>query len=58
MYVCICHAVNEKKIKEHLDQGASHADLRRRLGVGSSCGKCHNFVCQLIERERGAAVSS
>ncbi|AIY63787.1 MAG: bacterioferritin-associated ferredoxin [Pseudoalteromonas spongiae] len=41
MYVCICHAVTEKQIKQAVTDGMdSMRDVRGCLGVGSQCGKC------------------
>ena len=41
MYVCICKAVTEKQIQEHLSQGVdSYRELRERTGVATQCGKC------------------
>ena len=54
MYVCICKAVNEQKIKEALKQGDSYDDLKHKLGVTSGCGKCGDFVLQMVEENRGA----
>ncbi|WP_119394059.1 (2Fe-2S)-binding protein [Salinibius halmophilus] len=47
MYVCICHGVNDKQIKQAVSQGAqSMRDLAKTLCVGTKCGKC---VCQARE---------
>lgn len=47
MYVCICHAVNDKQIKEAVGAGAtSMRDLAKQLSVGTKCGKC---VCDAKE---------
>ena len=41
MYVCVCHAVTDRQIREAADQGAKTLkDLRRELGVTSECGRC------------------
>jgi bacterioferritin-associated ferredoxin len=41
MYVCICHAVTEKHIKQAVNSGLdSMREVRNCLGVGSQCGKC------------------
>ena len=40
MYVCLCHGITERQIREALDQGAtSLSDVQRRLPVGSRCGQ-------------------
>ena len=46
MYVCVCHAVTERQIRQAAANGAkSLRDLRRDLGVTLDCGRC--AVCAL-----------
>ena len=41
MYVCICNAVTEKTIHDTVAEGSTTIrELRQRLGVGASCGRC------------------
>lgn len=41
MYVCLCHAVTDKQIREAVHNGATRmCDLSRELGVATECGKC------------------
>lgn len=41
MYVCICHALNDKKVKAALDNGASTpASVFRHYECQVQCGKC------------------
>lgn len=41
MYVCICHAVSDKKITQAVEQGCcSYRDIRDTLNVGKTCGRC------------------
>ncbi|QYJ90559.1 MULTISPECIES: bacterioferritin-associated ferredoxin [Shewanella] len=50
MYVCLCHAITDKQIKEAVDQGdMSLADVKRRLGVGNQCGKCSKMATEIIQ---------
>lgn len=51
MYVCICKAVTDTKIKNAIENGAS---TRKQLhqncsGAGSVCGKCRNHMQQLLD---------
>ncbi|WP_394204350.1 bacterioferritin-associated ferredoxin [Shewanella waksmanii] len=49
MYVCLCHAVTDSQIKEAVSQGdMTLADVKKRLGVGSQCGKCTKMATQVI----------
>ena len=60
MYVCICHAVTEKHIKQAVSDGmGSMRDVRSCLGVGSQCGKCVCHAKDVIsqsQQELGIAV--
>ncbi|MCG9712960.1 bacterioferritin-associated ferredoxin [Shewanella insulae] len=50
MYVCLCHAITDKQIKEAVDQGdMSLSDVKRRLGVGNQCGKCSKMATEIIQ---------
>lgn len=41
MFVCICHALNDKKVKAALDQGATTpASVFRHHNCQVQCGKC------------------
>lgn len=45
MYVCICQAVTEQDIKNHMVKGrASMGQLCKQLGCASQCGKCAEHV--------------
>ncbi|MGB0955162.1 MAG: bacterioferritin-associated ferredoxin [Panacagrimonas sp.] len=41
MYICICKAVSDKRIRRAVANGACTVrDLARETGLGSGCGKC------------------
>jgi len=42
MFVCVCKAVSDKRIKAAVAEGRaiSLRDLTRELSVGTCCGKC------------------
>jgi bacterioferritin-associated ferredoxin len=45
MYVCICHAVTDKRIHRAVQEGArSVRDLRDELQVTTQCGRCATCV--------------
>lgn len=53
MYVCVCKAVNERRIKEAVADGArSMRELRAQLGVCSCCGKCGRHAREVLESAR------
>jgi bacterioferritin-associated ferredoxin len=41
MYICICKAVPESRIRKAVGDGATTLrDLRELTGLGTGCGKC------------------
>lgn len=41
MYVCLCHGVTDREIREAADNGVtSMRQLGKELGVGRQCGRC------------------
>ncbi|WP_440056807.1 (2Fe-2S)-binding protein (plasmid) [Pseudoalteromonas sp. T1lg65] len=49
MYICICHGVTDKHIKESIDNGArSMRELSQELSVGKQCGKCCNCTKKIL----------
>lgn len=50
MYVCLCHGVTDRDIREAVCQGASRLrDLSRDLGVGTQCGKCACYANMVLK---------
>jgi bacterioferritin-associated ferredoxin len=59
MYVCVCHAVTDKQLREAISQGShSLRDLRRQLGVITSCGKCGRCVREILQQSRSAVTAT
>lgn len=55
MYVCICHGVTERQIREVAEAGCrSVAELTMRTGAGSNCGSCLEMASELIAEARTA----
>jgi bacterioferritin-associated ferredoxin len=49
MYVCVCHAVTDGHIRECASDGACKMrELRERLGLASSCGKCAAHALEVL----------
>jgi bacterioferritin-associated ferredoxin len=49
MYVCVCHAVSDRQIRECVDQGArSLFEVQCQLPVGSCCGRCQDTASQVV----------
>jgi bacterioferritin-associated ferredoxin len=50
MYVCICHAVTDRQIREVVDQGArSLVEVQQVLPVAGCCGRCADTACEVID---------
>jgi bacterioferritin-associated ferredoxin len=53
VYVCICHAVTDRQVREVVDRGVeSVAELQMHLPVGACCGSCVNAAEEIIETHR------
>jgi bacterioferritin-associated ferredoxin len=49
MYVCVCNAVTDRKIREAVDNGCnSMSNLRKELEVATCCGKCETRARELL----------
>ncbi|MBE0363072.1 bacterioferritin-associated ferredoxin [Pseudoalteromonas ulvae UL12] len=58
MYVCICHAVTDKKINQAVNEGVqTMRELRSCLGVGSQCGKCICHAQQVLQEAHQVKIS-
>ncbi|MCC5824584.1 bacterioferritin-associated ferredoxin [Alkalimonas sp.] len=52
MYVCLCKAVTDKAIKQHVANGVrSMRELRACSGLGSQCGQCTCQASQILHNE-------
>ncbi|MGE5469279.1 MAG: (2Fe-2S)-binding protein [Bacteroidota bacterium] len=50
MYVCVCHAVTDRQIRQAVEDGArTLKDLRRDLGVTRDCGRCASCARQCMQ---------
>jgi len=57
MIVCVCHSVSDSSIRTAAAMGASHEDIVRSTGAGSSCGCCADSVASIVEKEGGCRGS-
>lgn len=49
MIVCVCNNISEGKIHQAVMAGATTmAELRKELGVATSCGKCHSCAKHVL----------
>jgi bacterioferritin-associated ferredoxin len=61
MYICICKAVTESRIRSCVAAGAtSLRDLRERTALGTGCGKCvpqaYQYLRETLDREHSPAA--
>lgn len=50
MYVCICRAVTEERVRAAIAGGAeSVAEVASACGAGEDCGACHAVIEEMIE---------
>ncbi|HVY79956.1 MAG TPA: (2Fe-2S)-binding protein, partial [Steroidobacteraceae bacterium] len=53
VYVCICHAVTDRQVREVVDRGVgSVAELQMHLPVGACCGRCVDTAEEIIASHR------
>ncbi len=51
MYICVCHAVNERRIEKAVDEGVrSIKGLCLATRAGTCCGKCLPEAKQRLEQ--------
>lgn len=54
MYVCICRAVTEEKVKAAIDAGADRVEaVTAACCAGDDCGACHCVIEDMIEDRWG-----
>jgi bacterioferritin-associated ferredoxin len=50
MYVCVCHAISDRQIREAVARGAeSLAEVQAYLPVASCCGRCEDSAREVID---------
>ena len=62
MYACICAAVTDVAVAKAICDGARTTDaIGTVTGAGTSCGSCHDHLCDMIDRltdERARAIAA
>lgn len=50
MYVCLCRAVTDSRIREAIDTGATDpVQIAAATGAGTGCGSCVFRTCALLK---------
>jgi bacterioferritin-associated ferredoxin len=58
MYVCICNAVTDRKIREAANSGTTTlAQLRAKHGVPGDCGRCARHAHEILREVHGHRIS-
>lgn len=53
MYVCLCHGVTDREIREAAENGVSSMrQLGNELGVGTQCGRCASTAREILRESR------
>lgn len=51
MYVCVCNAITEKRIRQAVDAGITTLDqLKAHLGVASNCRSCEPLAEEILQQ--------
>jgi bacterioferritin-associated ferredoxin len=49
VFACICHAVTDREVTEHIRDGAStEEEVGDACGAGTGCGSCLDRICEMI----------
>jgi len=53
MYVCMCHAISDRQIREVVDRGAASLhEVQAYLPVANCCGCCAETAREVIEAHK------
>ena len=59
MIVCVCHAVNDRRIREAIERGArSVSDVARQCRAGTDCGACCPNIRDMVEAARSRSTTT
>mgnify|MGYP006444477447 CR=1 FL=1 len=50
MYICVCNAISEEKLKSVSDLGLSGQEAIKHLGIGSGCGLCVSEALESLNK--------
>ena len=55
MYVCLCHGISDRRIRDLVEQGCSTVkDIQQSCNAGKNCGACVGQLRELAqERQNG-----
>lgn len=51
MYVCVCHGVTDRTIREAAQRGVDNLDaLACETGAGTCCGSCRELAIRILDQ--------
>jgi bacterioferritin-associated ferredoxin len=54
MYVCLCHGVTDRSIREAAGRGVSTLEaLAAETGAGTCCGACRPLALEILQEPAG-----
>ncbi len=57
MYVCLCHGVTDRAIREAAEAGAQTlGDLAAMTGCSTGCGSCSELASSLLDEARARSM--
>ena len=58
MYVCVCNAISDRRVRAVIDDGAATVgQVYRACGSQPQCGRCRTTICDMLGRDRAPAMS-
>lgn len=55
MFVCVCHAVTDRTIREAASRGITTLEqLQCHTGAGATCGCCRSMALQILQESQGS----
>lgn len=59
MYVCLCNCVNDRRVAEVVEQGATTVEaVGEACGAGTGCGSCKDEIEKVIARVQARLVEA
>jgi bacterioferritin-associated ferredoxin len=49
MIICVCNNISLKEIQACLDEGQTLEEIQSRLHLGEYCGKCLEYMLELMK---------
>ena len=59
MYICICNALNEKRVRQAIENGARRpVEVYNALGCRPQCGQCALGIQEILHHDRSLPLAS